>query len=177
MKRSNTHIVVGCGFVLASLLGAGGIYFGIKVGTATSVAAPQNQVAVVTTNADVVESPDEAATQEIPVAPEQSNASAIMPAFLVGNFSTDLASGYTCDGLVWSFSDDGTFTKVGPDDDGLTTNGKWQLADGILNLSEIVVTDGNNNVVDRSDGVSYPVIKDGDKIWIGKKTYSACATN
>jgi len=171
MRRSKRHVVIGLGFVLASVVVAGGIYFGLNAkrtqdqtqampsDTPTPAAAGVPQIVAATAPAQPVVS-EAAGPQNL-------------AEFMVGTFAEGIASNAVCEGRMWEFREDGTLDLIGNDNE-LSTTGRWRIADGTLYLTDMTSKDVRDNDAQLKD-MTFKVSGNGDRLTIGDSEYIACA--
>ena len=157
MKRSNTHIIMGLGFVGAAVLAAGSLYVGLKAGA--SVEQPpaiNNEVAAVPENAAIsANQADPIAEEETPTAaqpvPQNDEPQLSLRERMVNfYYSEHVDMENRCAGSRWSFEADGTFeivwTRVNE-----TSRGRWGLVSDALSLKNIETTNNDDQSSKISD--------------------------
>jgi len=178
MKRSNSHIYAGIGFVLAAIIVAAAIYAGIRMGASASASATSSNAATadVTNVEDDSDNVGEYGTgvgeAKAPSDDQEANA-ALAPSDLVGSFAErTIGDERTCEGVMWVFHDNGIFQWLNERHDAVQ-QGNWQLRGSNLHTDNITMGIAGDDAVNLSD-VTMPVSKAGDEITIGEATYRSC---
>lgn len=159
MKRSNTHIAMGLGFVSAAVLVAGSLYVGLKAGASVEQRpAAVNEFAAVPENTALLE--NEAAPVAVydDVRAAELQGDRVDPRLppaksLVTHYYSELVNGDDrCEGNRWSFEPDGAFEVVFLRNKEVIS-GRWTLDGESLSVSNLQSSEAEGTPSNSKDEV------------------------
>lgn len=171
-KRSKTHVLVGVGFVLASILVAAAVYTGIKFGlgvhantSASTETGAENAVEenpAPTAPASDVAKPSRAASE--PVESEDGQ--------MGGLYAESVDDGGNCHGELWVFGADGSYSHTLDHQTFMT--GVWRLSGLSLRLTDNVLRDADRNIVGNADDETVRFQASEEGLNVGGQQFVAC---